>query len=63
MKEEKKVVEVTDYEQRVMVNGLMNFRNDLIAENKPVEDVNELIVRVIDAPSKKARRNRDYEIR
>lgn len=63
MKEEKKVVEVTDYEQRVMVNGLMNFRNDLIAENKPVEDVNELIVRVIDAPSKKTRRNRDYEIR
>lgn len=63
MKEEKKVVEVTDYEQRVMVNGLMNFRNDLIAENKPIEDVNELIVRVIDAPPKKAKRNRDYEIR
>ena len=39
-----------------MVNGLMDFRNSLLEQDKPTEDVNELILRVIDAPVKKLRR-------
>ena len=53
MAEEKRVVELTNFEYRLMVGGLANFRNDLIREEKPTEDVNELLLKVIDAPKKK----------
>lgn len=53
MAEEKRVVELTNFEYRLMVGGLASFRNDLIREEKPIEDVNELLLKVIDAPKKK----------
>ena len=53
MAEEKRVVELTNFECRLMVGGLASFRNDLIREEKPTEDVNELLLKVIDAPKKK----------
>lgn len=53
MAEEKRVVELTNFEYRLMVGGLASFRNDLIREEKPTEDVNELLLKVIDAPKKK----------
>jgi hypothetical protein len=33
----------------------MTARNEYIHEAKPIEDVNELILKIIDAPSKKMR--------
>ena len=53
MAEEKRVVELTNFEYRLMVGSLASFRNDLIREEKPTEDVNELLLKVIDAPKKK----------
>ena len=53
MAEEKRVVELTNFEYRLMVGGLASFSNDLIREEKPTEDVNELLLKVIDAPKKK----------
>ena len=53
MAEEKRVVELTNFEYRLMVGGLASFRNNLIREEKPTEDVNELLLKVIDAPKKK----------
>ena len=53
MAEEKRVVELTNFEYRLMVGGLASFRNDLIREEKPTEDVNERLLKVIDAPKKK----------
>ena len=53
MAEEKRVVELTNFEYRLMVGGLASFRNDLIREEKPTEDVNELLLKLIDAPKKK----------
>ena len=53
MAEEKRVVELTNFEYRLMVGGLASFRNDLIRDEKPTEDVNELLLKVIDAPKKK----------
>ena len=49
-------------EQGLMVNGLMDFRNNLLKQDRPTEDVNDLILRVIDAPVKKLRRT-EYEAR
>ena len=61
MAEEKKVITLDDFEQRLMVSGLMDFRNDLLKEEKPTEDINDLILKVIDAPTKKEKRRFDRE--
>lgn len=63
MAEEKKVVTLGDFEQRLMVSGLMDFRNDLLRDEKPTEDINDLILKVIDAPTKKEKRRADCEAR
>ncbi len=59
---EKKVLILSDAEQGLMVNGLMDFRNSLLEQDKPTEDINDLILRVIDAPIKK-RWRAEYETR
>lgn len=46
-----------------MVSGLMDFRNDLLRDEKPTEDINDLILKVIDAPTKKEKRRTDREAR
>ena len=63
MAEEKRVVELTDFEHRLMVNGLADFRNDLIREDKPTEDVNDLLLKVIEAPKKKRFGRTSHETR
>ena len=63
MADEKRVVMLDDFEQRLMVNGLTDFRNDLLREDKPTEDVDDLILKVIDAPTKKEKRRVDREAR
>lgn len=61
MAEVQHLIHVSDYEQRLMVNGLNAFRNDLIRDGKPTEDINALLIKVIDAPEKKPKRKIDRE--
>lgn len=61
--DEKVVVTLDDFEQRLMVSGLTDFRNDLLREDKPTEDINELIMKVIDAPTRKEKKKADREAR
>lgn len=63
MAEEKKVLTLDEFEQRLMVSGLMDFRNDLLKDDKPTEDINDLIMKVIDAPTKKEKRRAEREER
>lgn len=63
MAEEKKVVTLDDFEQRLMVSSLMDFRNDLLRDEKPTEDINDLTLKAIDAPTKKEKRRADREAR
>ena len=63
MAEEKKVLTLDECEQRLMVSGLMDFRNDLLKDDKPTEDINDLILKVIDAPTKKEKRRAEREER
>ena len=63
MSGEKVVVTLDDFEQRLMVSGLADFRNDLIREDKPTEDVDDLILKVIDAPTQMEKRKADREAR
>lgn len=60
---EKVVVTLTDFEQRLMVDGLADFRNDLIRNAKPTEDLDDLILKVIDAPTQREKRKADREAR
>lgn len=63
MAEEKKVLTLDEFEQRLMVSVLMDFRNDLLKDDKPTEDINDLILKVIDAPTKKEKRRSEREER
>jgi len=63
MAEEKVVVTLDNFEQRLMVSGLADFRNDLIRDEKPTENVDELILKVIDAPPEKVRKKADRAAR
>ena len=62
MRDVKRVIEVSDYEHRVMMEALNDRRNDFISENKPTEDVSDLLLKVIDAPMKK-KKDRDRDAR
>ena len=53
MKEEIKVLELDKYELGILINALNEFRNKLIKEEKDAEYVDEVLLRAIDAPSKK----------
>ena len=59
MRDEKRVVTLNGFEQRLMVRGLTDFRNDAIRDGKPAEDVDGLILKVIDAPTKREKRRAD----
>ena len=63
MTDEKRVIVLVDFEQRLVVNGLTEFRNDLLREDKPTEDVEDLILKVIDAPTKREKRRAEREAR
>lgn len=63
MAEEKVVVTLNSFEQRLMVSGLADWRNDLIRQEKPTEDVDDLLLKVIDAPAKKVKKKVERETR
>lgn len=46
-KANKRIVELSSEEVRLMREALLSFRNKLIAQGKPTEDVNELIIMVM----------------
>ncbi len=54
-KEEKRVLELDRYERGVVINALNEMRNDLIGESRPTDIVDELLLKTIDAPTKKGK--------
>jgi len=44
---------LSDFEWRVLVKGINEFRKQVIDEDGCVEAVNELLIKLIDAPTKK----------
>ena len=53
---EKRVITVNDFEQNLLVNGINEFRNMLLEQGMPTEDVDKLLIKVIDAPPQRKRR-------
>ena len=46
--ERKTKIKFTDFECNLLINGMNEFRNMLLAENLPTEDVDELLLKIID---------------
>ena len=63
MFEQKRVISMTDHQQRVMVRGLNDARNGAIREGKPTEDLDEVILMAINAPTKREKRRADRAAR
>ena len=53
MKDEIKLLELDKYEIGILINALNEFRNKLIKEQRETESVDEVLLKAIDAPSKK----------
>ena len=56
---ETRVVRLNHYEHRVMVAVLNSFRNEMIQQEKSTDDVDDLLLKVIDAPLSKGRKKDD----
>lgn len=54
-KEEKRVLTLDRYEHGVVINALNEMRNDLIEEDRSTDIVDEVLLKTIDAPTKKVR--------
>ena len=63
MIEVKRVLTLDRYEQGIVINALNDFRNDLIEEDRPTDAVDDVLLKTIDAPTKKERRNDNNEAR
>ncbi len=61
MFELKRIIAVTDNQQRVKVRCLSDARNGAIRDGKPTEDLNEVIMLTINAPTKREKRRMDRE--
>ncbi len=46
--ERKTKIKFTDFKCNLLINGMNEFRNMLLAEDLPTEDVDELLLKIID---------------
>ncbi len=53
MKEFIKVLELDRYEMGIVINALNEMRNKLISEDKETSPIDEVLLKVLDAPEKK----------
>ena len=56
MRVDKRVIVVDSFEHDLLINGINEFRNMLIEEEKPAEDVDNLLMKILDAPYQRKRR-------
>lgn len=54
-KTEKRIIALDEYEYGVVINALNEMRNDLIEEERSTDIVDEILLKTIDAPTKKVR--------
>lgn len=54
-KEDKRVLTLDKYEHGVVVNALNEMRNDLLEELRSTDIVDEVLLKAIEAPTKKMR--------
>ena len=55
MKDDKRILELDKYEYGVVFNTLNDKRNELLKEQRPTDAMDDVLLKVIDAPAKKRR--------
>jgi len=58
-REEKRVVALDEYEHGIVIHALNDMRTEQLEENQSTDVVDEVLLKVIDAPAKRVRRSRD----
>lgn len=53
--EEKRVIEVDDYQHGLIINSLNDKRNELVELGRDTEFVDETLIEVMDVPTRKQR--------
>jgi hypothetical protein len=56
MKEDKRVLELDKYEYGVVFHSLNDKRNELLREQRPTDAVDDVLLKVIDAPTRKEKK-------
>jgi hypothetical protein len=54
--EYKRIIEVDEYQQRLIIGSLNDKRNDLVAQGRDTDFVDETLLEIIDAPTRKQRK-------
>lgn len=58
--DEKRVIEVDEYQHGLIINSLNDKRNELVEQGKDTEFVDDTLIEVMDAPMKREKkRHRD----
>ena len=55
MKEERRIVDLDKYEEGAVLTALTEMRNDHLEEKRPTDLVDELLLKILHAPTKKVR--------
>ena len=53
MRNPKYYIAIDDYKRRIIINSLKNLRNKLIADGRYTDAVDDVLVKVVNAPIKK----------
>lgn len=56
-----KLLELDDYEYHVLLQVLADRRNEMIEDDMDTEDLSDLLIKIIDSPPAKVKKNRGYE--
>ena len=60
--EDKRVIEVDEYQQRLIIGSLNETRNELVAQGRDTDFLDETLLDVMDAPTRKEKkRNKELE--
>jgi hypothetical protein len=59
--DEKKVIEVDEYQQRLIINSLNDKRNELVEQERPTDFVDEVLLLTMDAPTRRQKKREDKE--
>ena len=60
--EDKRIIEVDEYQQRLIIGSLNETRNELVAQGRDTDFVDETLLDVMDAPTRKEKkRNKEME--
>jgi len=53
MRNQKYYIAIDEYERRIIINSLNNLRNKLIADGRYTDAVDDVLLKVVNAPIKK----------